>query len=286
MHLSLIFCFFEPFIFFYIIYSGDTMFNFFLSMNPILQSFLAGSFTFFITLLGSAVIFLFKKENENIMDAMMALSAGIMIAASFFSLLNPAIEIANSFHLCTWLILFTGFLIGGIFLFFGDKMFSYYSNGNNKHKRSFMIFLSITLHNIPEGLVLGVAFASIPFTKNEIAAFLSAIILTIGIATQNFPEGSAISLPLHRDGFSKRISFILGSLSAIVEPIFAIVGAILILKIQMILPFIMSFTAGAMIFVTLEELIPETQKNKRKALMSLLIMFGFCIMMVLELCLG
>ena len=149
-----------------------------------------------------------------------------------------------------------------------------------------MLFLSITLHNIPEGLVLGVAFASVPVAKTGIAGVLSAIVLTIGIAIQNFPEGSAISLPLRRDGASLKVAFWFGALSAIVEPFFAVVGAILVLKIQVILPFIMSFTAGAMIFVVLQELIPEIQQNKRKDIMSLLIMLGFSIMMMLELILG
>ena len=267
------------------------MFHFFLTLNPILQSLLAGCFTFFITLLGSCIVFFFKNVKRNIMDSMMALAAGIMISASFFSLLNPAIEISDMLHLCTWFVVLCGFLVGGFLLFFGDKFFDYLSSKNQKKvpssfKRSIMLFLSITLHNIPEGLVLGVTFASVPIAKTGIAGVLSAIVLTIGIAIQNFPEGSAISLPLRRDGSSLKVAFLFGSLSAIVEPIFAIVGAILVLKIQMLLPFIMSFTAGAMIFVVLQELIPEIQQNKRKDIMSLLIMLGFSIMMILELTLG
>ena len=229
------------------------------------------------------MIFLIKKENKNMMNIMLALSAGIMISASFFSLINPAIEIANTLNLITWFILSIGFLSGAIFLFWGDKIF----NINQwKYKKSIMLFLSITLHNIPEGLVLGVGFASLTYIKTDLNSILPAITLTIGIALQNFPEGSSISLPLYREGISKKKAFYLGSLSAIVEPIFAVVGALLVLKIQSLLPFIMSFAAGAMIFVTIQELIPEIVQNKRKDMLSLLLMVGFTIMMILELIMG
>ena len=249
------------------------MFDFFYEINPIYQAFLAGVFTFFITGLGAGLVFFFKSINKTIMDIMLAIAAGIMLAASFFSLLNPAISISNELKLVTWLVLFSGFISGGILLFIGDKVLDCLNSSNLK--RSIMLFSSITLHNIPEGLVLGVAFAS-----TNIA---SAIILTIGIAIQNFPEGSAISLPLLRDGFSRFKSFIIGAFSALVEPIFAVVGAILVLKIRLFLPFILSFTAGAMVFVITMELRPESQTNKRKGLMALALMMGFSIMMILEL---
>ena len=249
------------------------MFIFFSELSPIYQALLAGVFTFLITVLGSSLVFFFKSINKTIMDIMLAIAAGIMLAASFFSLLNPAISISNELKLVTWLVLFSGFISGGILLFIGDKVLDCLNSSNLK--RSIMLFSSITLHNIPEGLVLGVAFAS-----TNIA---SAIILTIGIAIQNFPEGSAISLPLLRDGFSRFKSFIIGAFSALVEPIFAVVGAILVLKIRLFLPFILSFTAGAMVFVITMELIPESQTNKRKDLMALALMIGFSIMMILEL---
>ncbi|MBR6113092.1 MAG: ZIP family metal transporter, partial [Bacilli bacterium] len=150
----------------------------------------------------------------------------------------------------------------------------------SKLKTSLMLFISITLHNIPEGLVIGVAFASLANTN-----LIGAISLTLGIAIQNFPEGSAISFPLRRDGISRFKAFIFGSLSAIVEPIFACLGAVLVLRIQSILPIIMSLTAGAMIFVTVMELIPESQTNKRKGLMTLFLLLGFTIMMILEIAL-
>ena len=249
------------------------MFSFFYKINPIYQALLAGFFTFFITGLGASIVFFFKAVNKTIMDIMLAIAAGIMLAASFFSLLNPAISISNELKLITWLVLFSGFISGGILLFIGDKVLDYLNSSNLK--RSIMLVSSITLHNIPEGLVLGVAFASTSIT--------SAIILTIGIAIQNFPEGSAISLPLKREGISNFKSFIIGSLSALVEPIFAVIGAILVLKIKLFLPFILSFTAGAMVFVITMELIPESQTNKRKGLMALALMIGFSIMMILEL---
>lgn len=262
------------------------MFDFFISLSPIYQALIAGFFTFTITVLGSSLVFFFKSVNKSIMDIMLSISAGIMLAASFFSLLNPGIEIANELKLNTWLIIFSGFISGGILLYIGDKWLNYLEKKGNTSisniKRSIMLFSSITLHNIPEGLVLGVAYGSVIYNFNS-STTLSAIILTIGIAIQNFPEGSAISLPMRRDGISRFKSFLFGSISAIVEPIFAVLGALLVLKIQIFLPFVLSFTAGAMIFVIVMELIPESQTNKRKDLMALFLMLGFSIMMILEL---
>lgn len=265
------------------------MLSFLLSVHPVFLAFLAGCFTFFITLLGSALVLLFKKMNSCILNIMLALSAGIMISASFFSLLNPAIEIANEFHFHTWFIVLSGFLIGGLFLYGGDSFIDFLSCHYSfpaHMKRAILLFSSITLHNIPEGLVLGVAYGAILFSTNSMGTLLSALCLTIGIAIQNFPEGSAISLPLYKDGFSLKKSFILGSLSAIVEPFFAVLGAILVTSVQVLLPFIMSFTAGAMIFVVLMELLPELLQQKKRNLFSIMVMIGFAIMMVLEIILG
>lgn len=245
--------------------------NYFLSLNPLFQALLAGIFTFSITALGSAIVLFFKKINTSILNIMLSISAGIMISASFFSLLNPAIEMCNS-----WFYISTSFILGGIIILIFNKVLSkFYTNSSHM---SLMLFISITLHNIPEGLVLGVAFAS--STTNSLASALS---LTLGIAIQNFPEGAAISLPLRRDKASRLKAFIFGSLSAIVEPIFAVLGALLVLKVQTTLPMIMSLTAGAMIFVTVLELIPESLTDKRKDLMALFVMVGFVIMMILEL---
>ena len=260
------------------------MFNYNFILNPVIQAFLAGLFTFFITTLGSATVFLFKKINKIVMDSMLAISAGIMLAASFFSLLNPAIERAEKLKMIVWLVILTGFLSGGIVLLISDKFLKIKVKNNNTKslKRCIMLFTSITLHNIPEGLAVGIAFGSIKYHLAD-ANLTNAFLLALAIGLQNFPEGSAISLPMRRENYSRIKSFLWGSMSASVEPIFAIVGAILVLKIQVILPFILAFTAGAMIFVTVLELIPECQTNKKKGLMTLFIMIGFAVMMVLEL---
>lgn len=265
------------------------MFSFFSEISPIYQALLAGIFTFLITALGSAVVFFFKSVNKSIMDAMLSISAGIMLAASFFSLLDPAIEIADELNLTTWFVVFIGFLAGGILLYLGDKILNYFEKIGKTTisdlRRSIMLFSSITLHNIPEGLVLGVAYGAIMYGFNS-ASLASCLALTLGIAIQNFPEGSAISLPLRREGISRFKAFIFGAISAIVEPIFAVLGALLVVKIQIFLPFVLSFTAGAMVFVITMELVPESQTNKRKDLMALFLMIGFSIMMILELLLG
>ena len=258
------------------------MINFLANINPIILSFIAGMITFSITALGASIVFFFKKIDKSLMDIMLSISAGIMISASFFSLLEPAIEMTNN-----WVIIFSGFIIGGITLFIGDKLLTLLDKKGRKSisnlKRSIMLFSSITLHNIPEGLVIGVAYGSCLYNPDNL---LSALILTIGIGIQNFPEGCAISLPMRRDGISRFKSFIVGALSAIVEPIFAVLGALLIVKIKVILPFVLSFTAGAMIFVSISELLPEVLLGKRKDLMVLFSMIGFSIMMILELVLG
>lgn len=262
------------------------MISFFSELSPIYQALLAGIFTFLITVLGASLVFFFKSVNKCILDIMLSLSAGIMLSASFFSLLNPAIEIANDLKLITWLVIFSGFISGGLLLYIGDKGLCYLEKRGKKSisklRRSIMLFSSITLHNIPEGLVLGVAYGAVAYNFDS-TSLVAAITLTIGIAIQNFPEGSAISLPMRRDGLSCFKSFIFGSISAIVEPIFAVLGALLVLKIQVFLPFVLSLTSGAMIFVITMELIPESQTNKRKDLMALFLMLGFSIMMILEL---
>lgn len=241
-------------------------------------------FTFLITSLGSGLVFFFKKTNKLIMDIMLAFSAGIMLAASFFSLLNPAVMIAEEFSMCVWLIILIGFLCGVLLLEFGNYFISLHSNylSRNSIRRSLLLFISITLHNIPEGLVLGVAFGSVPYSGNA-TSIVSAIILTLGIAVQNFPEGSAISLPLRRDNVSRWKAFLFGVLSATVEPISSVVGALLVMKVQLLLPFVLSFAAGAMIFVIIIELIPESQTNEKKGLIAFFNIIGFCLMMLLEL---
>ncbi len=250
---------------------------------------MAGIFTWTVTLLGAAIVFFFKNVKKGIMDALLGFSAGVMIAASFWSLLNPAIEMANNLKMVAWLVVFLGFFGGGLLLFLGDKGYSFFANkkniAENKNKRVFMLIFSIVLHNIPEGLVIGFAFGAIAYNMTG-ATLISAITLALGIGLQNFPEGSAVSLPLRREGFSRWKAFFYGQLSGIVEPISAVLGAILVLKIQTLLPFMLSFAAGAMIYVVVEELIPESQANKKKDLMALFTLIGFSIMMILDVALG
>lgn len=241
-------------------------------------------------MLGAAIVFFFKEVKKGIMDALLGFSAGVMIAASFWSLLSPSIELANTLNMTAWVVAVTGFLAGGLLLFIGDKIFNHLSSKNcdegvGKFKRCLMLIFSITLHNIPEGLVVGVAFGSLNYGI-EGATLASALTLAIGIGIQNFPEGSAVSLPLRRDGMSRGKAFFIGQLSGMVEPISAVIGAMLVLKIQTILPFLLAFAAGAMVYVVVEELIPESQSNTRKDLMALFTLIGFSVMMILDVALG
>ena len=263
------------------------MFTWFQNLDYTIQALLATIFTWSITALGAGIVFAFRKINKNIMDAMLGFAAGVMIAASFFSLLSPAIDMALSLKMCPWLITTIGFFMGGVLLFIGDKIFDHriQKDNTNKIKRSFMLIFSITLHNIPEGLAVGVAFGSLAYGI-EGATLSAAIMLAIGIGIQNFPEGTAISVPLLREGFSRSKAFFYGQLSGIVEPISGIIGAILVIKVRTILPFLLAFAAGAMIYVVVQELIPESQTNKKKDLMALFTMIGFSLMMILDLALG
>lgn len=270
------------------------MINNFLELSPVMQAFLATLFTWLVTALGAAIVFFFREVKKSIMDALLGFSAGVMIAASFWSLLSPAIEMANSMQMISWLVVFLGFFGGGLLLFLGDKIYDFMqskmkrnitTSSSNRLKRSLMLVFSITLHNIPEGLVVGVAFGSLAYSL-EGSTLASALTLALGIGLQNFPEGSAVSLPLRREGYSRKKAFFFGQLSGIVEPISAVIGATLVLKIQVLLPFLLAFAAGAMIYVVVEELIPESQSNKKKDLMALFTLIGFSVMMILDVALG
>ena len=257
-----------------------------LSLNPVIQALIAGFFTYSITLLGASIVLFMKKINKTFMDSSLSLSAGIMIAASFFSLLLPSINMSKELKLIPWLIVSIGFISGGLFLYLGNKIYERKMNKtDNSLKRCIMIILSITLHNIPEGMAVGVAFGSVIYNIPG-ASILSAWIIALGIGIQNFPEGSAISLPLRREGFSRKKAFFFGQLSGIVEPIAAVLGAILVMKIRILLPILLSFAGGAMIYVVTEELIPESQKNNKKELMTIFTIIGFTIMMILDIALG
>ena len=249
----------------------------------LLMAFLGTLFTWFITVLGSAIIFFFKKVNKNILDAMLSIAAGVMIAASFFSLLAPSIEMSQELGFNKIISTTIGFLCGGFLILIMNKIFS--KKYTDKKKRCLMLVSSITLHNIPEGLAIGVAFGSVIYNLDG-ASITNAITLAIGIGIQNFPEGVAVSMPLRRDGLGRKKAFIYGALSAIVEPIAGIIGALLVLRIRVILPFLLSFAAGAMIYVVAEELIPECMTNKRKGFISMCLICGFSIMMALDVLLG
>ena len=263
------------------------MIDFFYNLSAQAQSLIGGIFTLLVTSLGAASVFFFKKINRTVMDSFLGIAAGVMIAASFFSLLNPAFDMANNLEMNALLVVTVGFLIGAVFLFFCDKLFDAKLKKHKKcdNKRLSLLIFSIIMHNIPEGMAIGVAFGSVLYNLDG-ATVLSAITLAIGIGIQNFPEGAAISLPMRREGNSRLKSFLIGSLSGIVEPISAFLGALLVLKMQVVLPYLLSFAAGAMLYVVIEEIIPESQLNKNKGLIALLTLVGFSIMMILDVALG
>ena len=274
------------------------MVDFFYNLNPVMQALLATIFTWFVTLLGAALVFFFKNVNKNIMDGMLGFSAGVMISASFWSLLSPAIDMATNLNMTPWAVVFLGFFSGGVLLFVGDKIFSYFDDKykkkkeenidkekQNRMKRMLMLIFSITVHNIPEGLAVGIAFGSV-FYGLEGATVTSALILALGIGIQNFPEGTAVSVPLRREGMSRKKAFFIGQLSGIVEPISGVLGALLVLKVRYVLPFFLSFAAGAMIYVVVQELIPASQSNEKKELMALFTLVGLSVMLILDFALG
>ena len=268
------------------------MLTFFQSSSPTMQAFLATLFTWGVTALGASIVFFFKRVNKTIMDALLGFAAGVMIAASFFSLINPALEMATSLQMKAWLVTSLGFLAGGCLLFLGDKIYDHFDKKRKKQKtksasmkRCFLLIFSITIHNIPEGLAIGVAFGSLAYDLSG-TTLAAALTLASGIGLQNFPEGSAVSLPLRREGLSRFRSFFLGQASGIVEPISAVIGALLVLKIQTLLPFLLAFAAGAMIYVVVEELIPESQANQKKDFMAFFTLFGFVLMMILDVALS
>ena len=254
----------------------------FINTNPILMAFLATLFTWFITLLGASLVFFFKKINKTILDSMLAISSGVMIAASFWSLILPALLLTEKLDMNKVIIPSIGFLFGGLIIYLTDLILKKQKlEISNAKKRCFMLVSSITLHNIPEGLAIGVAFGSIIHGIDG-STISSAIGLALGIGIQNFPEGAAVSIPLRCEGMTRFKAFFYGQLSGFVEVISGILGAILVLKIRFIMPFFLTFAAGAMIYVVASELIPECETNKNKGLISMFILLGFIIMMILD----
>lgn len=260
------------------------------NLNPTIQALCAGIFTWGITALGAILVFFLKKDNKTIMDVMLSLASGVMVAASFFSLLLPSIEMADNLNMISWLVISISLLLGGLLIIFSDILCNRLIKKkniikNNNFRRCFMLIISITMHNIPEGLAIGVAFGSIIYNLDSVT-LISAWMLAIGIGIQNFPEGAAVSLPLMREGLSKKKAFLYGQASAIVEPIASFIGALIVIKVRYLLPFFLAFAAGAMLYVVAIELIPESQKNKHKNLMAYFFLIGFVIMMILDIALG
>jgi len=265
----------------------------FSALPPILQTLIATLFTWFATALGAGVVFWKRDISRKVLDASLGFSAGIMIAASFFSLLLPALEIAGGSWLPAWIPVSIGFILGGLALKLVDRVIPHLhlflpiekAEGPRKRfSKITLLVMAITIHNIPEGLAVGVTFGSVGVWSG--ASLAGAIALTLGIAIQNFPEGMAVSLPLMREEHSKIKSFWYGQLSAIVEPISGVLGAYLVLLSRSILPYALAFSAGAMIFVVIEELIPESQSGDNVDLATLTGILGFAVMMILDLAFG
>lgn len=260
------------------------------SLNPILQSLLAGCFTWFVTALGSGLVFVTRRANQRLLDAMLGFAAGVMIAASFWSLLAPAIAMSERLDLPSWIPPASGFLLGAILLWLLDKILPHLHIGfpseqaegiRTSWNRTLLLVSAITLHNIPEGLAIGVAFGAVGSGFAE-ASLAAAMALAVGIGIQNFPEGFAVSVSLRRENVSVFKSFTFGHLSAAVEPVAAMIGAIAVTRIAQILPYAMAFAAGAMIFVVVEEVIPESQRNGNSDLATAGAILGFVLMMILD----
>ena len=263
--------------------------NWFGDLNPILQALIATTFTWGITLLGALMVCFFKEVNKKALNTILGFSAGVMIAASFWSLLLPSIELSEELGYIAWGLPALGFILGGLFVLLSDKFLDKTLSDKNSIKkdslkRSILLVSAITLHNIPEGMSIGVAFGGISSGVSGMT-LIGAIMLAIGIGIQNFPEGAAVSLPLRKEGFSRKKSFFIGQASALVEPISAVIGVILVLAVRSILPILLSFAAGAMITVAARELLPESI-SENKNLSTLGLISGFVLMMVVDVALG
>jgi len=267
----------------------------FLSFNPILQAFIATLFTYAMTALGAGGVFLVKTINRKLLDMMLGFAGGVMIAASFWSLLAPSIEMAENNGQIGWFPAAVGFLAGGAFLFGVDKLLPHLhlespieeaEGVKTTWQRSVLLVFAITLHNIPEGLAVGVAFGGAAAVGLGESLIPGAIALAVGIGLQNFPEGLAVSAPLRREGMSRSKSFFYGQASGLVEPIAGVLGALAVIVMQPILPYALAFAAGAMIFVVVEELIPESQASDNGDLATIGLLVGFTVMMILDVALG
>jgi ZIP family zinc transporter len=264
------------------------------NLNPIVQALLATCFTWFLTALGAGLVFFFRTIDRRVFDGMLGFAAGVMIAASYWSLLAPAIEMAEESGGVPWIPAAVGFMLGGLFLWGVDRLLPHLHRGHaieeaeglkTSWQRSVLLVLAITLHNIPEGLAVGVAFGAVAAGLPS-AALGGAIALAVGIGIQNLPEGAAVSIPLRREGLSRFRSFWYGQLSGMVEPIAGVLGAVSVLLVRPVLPYALAFAAGAMIYVVVEELIPESQFESSSHVATAGAMLGFAVMMTLDVALG
>jgi len=279
------------------------LYKWFIVQTPVMQALYAGLFTWGLTALGAALVFLFNSSNRKALDMSLGFTGGVMIAASFWSLLSPAIayvEMQNEMGISdspSWLAPAIGFFLGASFLFVLDKIIPHLhifakreeaEGVETNWRKTVLLVLAIALHNIPEGLAVGVAFGALANPEilglegHSVFTMGSAIALAIGIGIQNFPEGFAVSMPLRRQGLSKWKSWKWGQLSAIVEPVFAVIGAAIVMQVLPILPYALSFAAGAMIFIVVEEVIPESQRGGNTDLATMGLIAGFIVMMVLD----
>jgi ZIP family zinc transporter len=261
---------------------------------PVLQALLATCFTWFVTALGAGLVFFFKSIRRGVLDGMLGFAAGVMVAASYWSLLAPAIEMAERSGGVAWVPAAIGFLGGGVFLWGVDKVLPHLHGGFPRDEaegikttwhRSVLLVLAITLHNIPEGLAVGVAFGALA-ANLPAASFAGAAALAIGIGIQNFPEGAAVSVPLRREGMGRLKAFVYGQASGLVEPMAGLLGAIAVVTMRPLLPYALAFAAGAMIYVVVEELIPEAQRETISDVATAGAMLGFAVMMTLDVALG
>lgn len=260
------------------------------NLNPVLQTLIATTFTWGVTALGALLVCFFKEMNKKILDTILGFSAGVMIAASFWSLISPALDLSYELGYIEWFLPAIGFIAGGLFVLLSDRLLDKALKNKkglrsaDSLKRSILLISAITIHNIPEGMAIGVAFGGIASGVPGMT-LIGAVMLALGIGIQNFPEGAAVSLPLRSEGYSRFKSFMLGQASALVEPIAAVVGAILVIYIRSMLPFLLAFAAGAMIVVVARELLPESVKG-HKNLSTVGLIVGFVLMMILDVALG
>jgi len=270
------------------------MVYFFQNLHPVLQALVATCFTWAMTAFGAALVFVARDISRRVLDAMLGFAGGVMIAASYWSLLAPAIEMSEGKNIPAWVPAVAGFLLGGIFLRGIDKVLPHLHLGFSNEEaegvktswqRSTLLILAITLHNIPEGLAVGVAFGALAAGLPS-ATFGAAIALALGIGIQNFPEGLAVSMPLRREGMSRQKSLWYGQLSAVVEPVAGVIGAAIVIIAQPILPYALAFAACAMIFVVIEEVVPEAQRGGNTDLATMGGMIGFAVMMLLDVAFG